>query len=159
MQLACRTLALAMRAASGAATTAVECGLFRDYVTPDAGAATSGTIAFGVSGPTDTIAAAATLVPPTDTNLPFLVGGAPTCLSVDRDAGVITSLSFAPSGAISGPVILVPDLFGPGADGYVMADRLFAPVQITDGNVTLVGEVALLAGGDVRVGSARLPAR
>lgn len=186
-------LALALPAAVSAGSTTTECGIFREYQAPDPVAVTTGAIAFGVSGPIETIAADATLVPPTDTLLPSLADGAPTCLNVERDAGVITSLRFAPSGEISGAVVLVLDLFGPDVDGYVIADRLFAPVEIIednaglraligtaaqsgqpltlaftidlttglptafDGNVVLIGDVALLPGGDVRVGTARLP--
>jgi len=141
--------ALLLLAASGgavsAATTTVECGLFHDYVAPDPVAVTTGSISFGLSGPTETIAADATLVPPANTNLPGLAGGPPTCLTVDRDAGTITSLAFAASGSISGFVELVPDLFGPGSDGYTIADRLFAPTQIVADNAGLNAIIATAA--------------
>ncbi|MGZ8563996.1 MAG: hypothetical protein ACXWWU_10305 [Candidatus Limnocylindria bacterium] len=112
-----------------AAETAVECGAFRDYVAPDAGTATSGSITFGVSGVPETIAPTATLVPPTDTTLSGLQGGTPTCLDVTRDGGQITSLAFAASGLVSGQVALVTNLFGSGFDAYVIADRVFVPVD------------------------------
>jgi hypothetical protein len=121
--------ALALGASSMAAVdSAVECGLFRDYLAPDPIALTAGSITFGLSGTPEAIAPDATLVPPTDTALPSLQGGVPTCLTVMRDAGLITSLAFAPSGTVSGTVILIPDLFGPGQDAYVIADRVFTPV-------------------------------
>jgi hypothetical protein len=72
-----------------------------------------------------------------DTNLPFITGGAPTCLSVERDAGVITSLEFVSNGSVTGPVTLVEDLFGPGNDGYLLSDRLFAPVELVTMNLGL----------------------
>jgi hypothetical protein len=116
------------------ATTTLECGLFRDYVAPDPVGDVAGAITFGVNGNPEDIAADATLVPPIDTALPSLTGGVPTCLTVTRDAGVITSLAFAPSGTISGTVVLVADLFGPGQDAYVIADRLFTPVEAVAAN-------------------------
>lgn len=124
-----------------AADTNLECGAFRDYVAPDPGTATSGSITFGLSAAPEAIAATATLVPPADTNLAGLQGGAPTCLSVTRDGGLITSIEFAPSGPISGPVTLVPDLFGSGFDAYVIADRLFVPtdqVAATDWELAII---------------------
>jgi hypothetical protein len=119
------------------AATSVECGLIREYTAPDPGGPTPGSIAFGLSGSVETIAADATLVPPVDTNLPFITGGAPTCLSVERDAGLVTSLEFVSSGSVTGPVTLVEDLFGPGNDGYLLSDRLFAPVELVTMNLGL----------------------
>lgn len=127
---------LAMAPVAYAATT-VECGLIREYTAPDPSGPTPGSIAFGLSGSVETIAADATLVPPVDTNLPFITGGAPTCLSVERDAGLITSLEFVSSGTVTGPVTLVEDLFGPGNDGYLLSDRLFAPVELVTMNLGL----------------------
>ena len=117
-----------------AATDTLECGLFRDYTAPDPIGDTPGSITFGLSGPAETIAADATLVPPTDTNLASLQGGAPTCLTVTRESGVITSLAFAASGTISGIPELVADLFGPGQDAYVISDRLFTPAELVATN-------------------------
>jgi hypothetical protein len=132
--------------AGGADVTTLECGLFRDdYVAPDPGTSTPGSISFGISGPTEVIAADATLVPPADTALPSLQGGAPTALTVVRNGGVITSLAFAPTCTISGTPVLVPDLFGPGQDGYVIADRLFTPADLlatNDGLAALIGTAA-----------------
>jgi len=131
--------------AAHAATTTVECGLFRDYVAPDPVAPADGSITFGLSGSPEVIAADATLVPPADTNLSSLGGGAPTALSVVRDAGVITSLAFAPACTLTGDVVFVPDLFGPGADGYTVDDRLFAPTAlmgINDGLAALIPTAA-----------------
>ena len=59
-----------------AATMTTECGLFRDFVSPDPIAVTTGSITFGLSGSPEVIAADATLAPPTDTNLAGLAGGA-----------------------------------------------------------------------------------
>jgi hypothetical protein len=115
----------------------VECGLIREYTAPDPGGPTPGAIAFGLSGPVETIAADATLVPPIDTNLSGLVGGTPTCVTVNRDGGVIDSLAFAASGSITGTVTLVEDLFGPGDDGYLLGDRLFVPVMVATDNLGL----------------------
>jgi hypothetical protein len=126
---------------AAAATTTLECGLFRDFVAPDPLGPTDGSITFGLSGTPETIAADATLVPPADTNLAGLAGGAPTALTVVRDVGTITSLAFAASCTLSGDVTLVPDLFGPGTDGYTVGDRLFAPVFLmasNDGLATLI---------------------
>lgn len=131
--------------AGGTDVTTLECGLFRDYVAPDPGTSTVGSTSFGISGPTEVIAADATLVPPADTALPSLQGGAPTALTVVRNGGVITSLAFAPSCTITGTPVLVPDLFGPGQDGYVIADRLFTPADLlatNDGLAALIGTAA-----------------
>jgi hypothetical protein len=129
---------LALGASSvSAVDTALECGLFRDYTAPDPIAVSAGSITFGLSGTPEAIAADATLVPPTDSALPSLQGGVPTCLTVTRDAGVITSLAFAPSGTVSGSVVLVADLFGPGQDAYVIADRVFSPVDAVTANPDL----------------------
>jgi hypothetical protein len=128
-----------------AATTTTECGLLRDYVAPDPLGPTDGSISFGLSGSPEVIAAGATLVPPVDTNLSGLTGGAPTALTVVRDAGIITSLAFAPSCVLNGDVTFVPDLFGPGADGYIVEDRLVAPVDlmaINDGLAALIPTAA-----------------
>jgi len=132
-------------AAVAAATTTTECGLFRDYVAPDPLGPTDGSISFGLSGSPEVIAADATLVPPVDTNLSGLTGGAPTALTVVRDAGTITSLAFAPSCVLVGDVIFVPDLFGPGTDGYTVDDRLVAPVDLmamNDGLAALIPTAA-----------------
>lgn len=131
--------------AAAAAQTTVECGLFRDYAAPDPIGMTAGSITFGLNGSPEPIAPDATLVPPADTVLPSLQGGTPTCLSVTRDAGTITSLALAPSGTVSGAVVLVPDLFGPGQDAYVIADRVFAPVAsviANDGLAALIKTAA-----------------
>ena len=131
-----------------AATDTLECGLFRDYTAPDPIAATTGSITFGLSGPSETIAADATLVPPTDTNLASLQGGTPTCLTVTRNSGVITSLAFAASGTISGIPQLVPDLFGPGQDAYVISDRLFTPAELVATNAGLSALIKTAADND-----------
>lgn len=136
---------LLITGAAQAATTTVECGLFRDYVAPDPVAPADGSITFGLSASPEIIAADATLVPPADTNLSSLGGGAPTALTVVRDLGVITSLAFAPSCTLTGDVVFVPDLFGPGADGYTVNDRLFAPTAlmgINDGLAALIPTAA-----------------
>ncbi|MDP9224363.1 MAG: hypothetical protein M3P18_11005 [Actinomycetota bacterium] len=119
---------------AAAAQTTLECGLFRNYTAPDPIAVTAGSITFGLNGSPEPIAPDATLIPPADTALPSLQGGTPTCLTVTRDAGMISSLAFAPSGTVSGTVILVPDLFGSGQDAYVIADRVFAPVAAVIAN-------------------------
>jgi hypothetical protein len=124
--------ALILAGPAAAATTTVECGLFRDYVAPDPLGPTTGSISFGLLGAPETIAADATLTPPADTNLASLTGGVPTALTVVRDAGVITSLSFATSCTLTDDVAFVDDLFGPGADGYVVGDRLVAPISLLD---------------------------
>ncbi len=128
-----------------AADVAVECGLFRDYTAPDPVAVTAGSITFGLNGTPETIAPDATLLPPADTALPSLQGGTPTCLTVTRDAGVITSLAFAPSGTVTGTVILVPDLFGSGQDAYVIADRVFAPADAVTANAGLAALIKTAA--------------
>lgn len=115
--------------AIGAEAT-VECGIIREYTAPDPGTSTAGAIAFGVTGPVEPIAADATLVGATATNLPFLVGGVPTCVTATRDAGTIVQLEFAASGSVSGLVVFEPDLLGPGQDAYVVDDRLLVPVDV-----------------------------
>lgn len=136
---------LVFSASAAAATTTVECGLFRDYVAPDPLGPTDGSITFGLSGTPEIIAADATLVPPADTNLGGLAGGAPTALTVVRDTGVITSLAFAGSCTLTADVTFVTDLFGPGADGYTVGDRVFAPaafLAINDGLAALIPTAA-----------------
>lgn len=113
-----------------AAIETVECGLIREYTAPDAGTSTAGAIAFGVTGAVETIAADAILVGAAATNLPFLTGGAPTCVAVARDAGTITQLAFAAEGSVSWLVELQPDLLGPGQDAYIVDDRLLVPPDV-----------------------------
>ena len=130
---------------AGGDSTTVECGLFRDYTAPEPATDTPGSISFGISGSPEPISADATLVPPADTSLASLQGGAPTALSVTRNGGVIVSMSFAAACNISGIPMLVPDLFGPNQDGYVVADRLFVPVELVgsnDGLAALIGTAA-----------------
>ncbi len=136
---------LLLTASAAAATTSLECGLFKDYVAPDPLGPTDGSITFGLSGAPEVIAADATLVPPADTNLGGLGGGAPTALTVVRDTGVITSLAFADSCTLTAPVTFVPDLFGPGNDGYTVGDRVFAPAAFlatNDGLAALIPTAA-----------------
>ncbi|MDP9269997.1 MAG: hypothetical protein M3P14_03330 [Chloroflexota bacterium] len=130
---------------AAAATTTVECGLFRNYTAPDPVAVTAGSITFGLHGTPEAIAPDATLVPPADSLLASLQGGTPTCLAVVRDAGNITSLAFAPSGTISGTVVLVADLFGPGQDAYVIADRVVTPVAAVTANPGLAALIKTAA--------------
>lgn len=148
LPLALLAVFVAPAAAGGADTTTVECGIFRDYTAPDPGTATPGSITFGLSGSPEAIAADATLVPPADSSLASLQGGAPTALTVIRNSGVITSLAFADSCTISGTPILVPDLFGSGQDGYVLADRLFVPVEQVGANPGLAALFGTAADSD-----------
>jgi hypothetical protein len=126
--------ALSIGPVAAGAPTDVEAGIFTDFVAPDEGTMTSGSITFGFTGAAEVIAADAELVPPTDTNLAFLVGGAPTCLEVTRASGLITRLAFVDSCTVSGPVTLVADVFGPGAAGYVTSDRIVTPEAIVLGD-------------------------
>jgi hypothetical protein len=120
-------------ALGGGGTTAVEGGAYFDFVAPDPLGPTDGTIRFGFSGAVETIAADAVLVPPADTNLAFLGGGSPTCLAVTREGGVITQIAFVEDCTISGTVTRVDDLFGPGGDAYLIADRVAAPADLVEG--------------------------
>lgn len=132
-------------ALAGGDITTLECGLFRDYSPPEPATDAPGSITFGTSGTPELIAADATLVPPADTSLSSIQGGAPTALTVTRNSGVIVSMSFASACTISGIPMLVPDLFGPSQDGYVVADRLFVPVELVgsnDGLAALIGTAA-----------------
>lgn len=131
--------------AGGAPTTTVEAGGFVDYVAPDAGTSTPGAIRFGFNGSLETIAADAELVPPVDTNLEFLNGGTPVCLEVTRDGGVITRMAFVAECTVSGGVELVEDIFGPDADGYLIADRLIAPVQFLTENAAFAALIGVPA--------------
>ena len=128
-------------ALGGGGTTTVEGGVYLDYVAPDPLAPTDGAIRFGFAGTLETIAADAVLAPPADTNLAFL-GGAPTCLGVTREGGVITALEFAGECNAGGTVTRVDDLFGPGGDAYLIADRVAAPADLVEGVpafATLIG--------------------
>ena len=128
-------------ALGGGGTFTVEGGAYFDFVAPDPLGPTDGTIRFGFSGAAETIAADALLVPPADTNLAFL-GGAPTCLGVTREGGVITGLEFVAECNVGGTVTRVDDLFGPGGDAYLIADRVAAPADLVEGSppfATLIG--------------------
>jgi hypothetical protein len=131
----------------------VEAGIFIDYLAPDPGGPTPGTITFGYLGSAEVIAADAELVPPADTNLPFLVGGAPTCLEVSRQAGEITRLAFIASCTVSGPVTLVPDVFGPGANAYMTSDRVVTPeaVVLADPAINALMKTTADSGGILSV--------
>ncbi|MDH4334365.1 MAG: hypothetical protein OEW24_03745 [Chloroflexota bacterium] len=128
-------LSLALLLTSATSVTAVEtvdieAGLFVDYVAPDAGALTPGSITFGFYGTPEVIAADAVLVPPADTNLPFLASGAPVCLQVTRDLGEITAMTLIAECTVTGPVTLVPDAFGPGVGAYLTSDRVITPESL-----------------------------
>ncbi len=114
---------------AGSADITVEGGAFFDFAAPDPLGPTDGAIRFGFTGTVETIAADAELVPPADTNLAGFGGGTPTCLEVTREGGVITRLAFVGECVVEGPVTLVEDIFGPGADGYMISDRLAAPAE------------------------------
>jgi hypothetical protein len=116
-------------ALGGTADITVEGGTYFDFVAPDPLGPTDGTIRFGFTGTVETIAADAELVPPADTNLASLGGGAPTCLEVTREGGVITRLAFVAECVVEGEVTFVDDLFGPGGDAYMIGDRLAAPAD------------------------------
>lgn len=120
----------AIQAGLAVAAETVECGIIREYTAPDAGTSTAGSIAFGLTGPLETIAADATLVGATETNLGVLTGGTPTCVIATRTGVVITQLEFAASGTVAGTVAFVVDMFGPGQDVYVVDDRLIVPADL-----------------------------
>lgn len=135
----------------GGGTTAVEGGAYFDFVAPDPLGPTDGTIRFGFSGALETIAADAELVPPADTNLGSFGGGTPTCLAVTREGGVITRIAFAGECNVGGTVTRVDDLFGPGGDAYVIADRVAAPAELAEGDpgfATLIG-IPAVAGSNL----------
>ena len=137
---------LAVGTPAAAAETTVECGVFHDYTAPDPGLSVDGSITFGVIGGTaEVIDANAAITPPADSVLATFSNGAPTCLSVTRDAGSITAISIAPTGTVSGSVVLVPDLFGPGQDVYVIANRLIAPVVAVEADPALAALIKTAA--------------
>jgi hypothetical protein len=72
----------------------------------------------------------------------------PTALSVVRDTGVITSLAFASSCTIVGGVAFVPDLFGPGAGGYTVSDRLLVRADLLATNDGLAALIPTAAAND-----------
>jgi hypothetical protein len=154
LALAAAALVLAsasVQAGGGAVTT--EAGAYFDFLAPDPGGPTDGTIRFGFGGAVETIAADAVLVPPADTNLAFLGGGTPTCLEVTREGGTITRLAFVTDCTVSGTVTRVDDVFGAGADGYLIADRVAAPAELVEGEppfAALIG-VAAATGGTLNV--------
>ncbi|HEY8170622.1 MAG TPA: hypothetical protein VIH24_05935 [Candidatus Limnocylindria bacterium] len=126
----------------GSGTTTVEGGTYFDYLAPDPGGPTDGGIRFGFSGVAEVIAADAVLVPPADTNLAFLGNGTPTCLAVTREGGAITRIEFVAECNVSGTVMRVDDVFGPGGDAYIIGDRLAAPADFVEG----IPEFAALIG-------------
>jgi len=128
---------LSVTGVTTAAETRTECGAYVDYLAPDPGTATPGSITFGFNGTPEVIAADAILSPATQAALPNLQGGAPTGLAVTTDAGEITALDFVASCTVTGAVALVPDAFGPGQDGYFVDDRIAAPLAVLTGNAGL----------------------
>jgi hypothetical protein len=134
---------------AGGAMVTTEAGAYFDFLAPDPGAPSDGTIRFGFGGVVETIAADAELVPPADTNLTFLGGGTPTCLDVTREGDAITRLAFVAECTVSGIVTRVDDVFGAGADGYLIGDRLAAPAELVEGDptfATLIGVPAATGG-------------
>jgi hypothetical protein len=155
--LALATLMLGLGAsavvAGGGEGATVEAGAFFDFVAPDAATTTPGSITFGFSGTPEVIAADAELVPPTDTNLAFLGGGTPTCIEVTREAGSITRLVFVAECTVVGTVTLVSDAFGPGADGYLIGDRVAAPAELVEGQAAFAALIGVAAdsAGELRI--------
>jgi len=107
-----------------AASSGTECGVVNAYTAPDPVGPTNGSIQFGLSGPVETIVAAATMDPNVTADLPGQTGnGSITCLDVTADgSGHITALAYAPGGQVSGPVV-----YDAGQDAYIVADRIFVP--------------------------------
>jgi hypothetical protein len=136
---------LAVNTIVAAAETRTECGAYTDYVAPDPGTATPGSITFGFNGTPEVIAADAVLSPAAAASLPFLQGGTPTGLQVTTDAGQITALGFVPSCTVSGAVVFVPDALGPGQDAYFIDDRIVAPVAVLAGNAGLMTVIGVPA--------------
>ncbi len=112
----------------------VEAGAFSDFVAPDAGTSTPGSITFGLNGTAEVIAADAVLAPPADTVLASLAGGPPTCIQTTRDGGVITALAFVPTCTVRETVVFVADAFGPGENAYALGDRVIAPETLVLSN-------------------------
>lgn len=129
-------------ALGGGGATTIEAGAYLDFVAPDPGGPTAGSITFGFAGTPEEIAADAVLVPPADANLAFLGGGTPTCLEVTREGGSITRLAFVAECTVDGPVTFEPDLFGPGMGAYLIGDRVAAPADLVEGDpafATMIG--------------------
>ncbi len=136
-------------ARAGGGDVTIEAGAYFDFLAPDPGGPTDGTIRFGFGSAAETIAADAELVPPADTNLAFLGGGTPTCLEVTREGGTITHLAFVEECTVSGTVTRVDDVFGVGADAYLVGDRLAAPAELVEGEAAyaaLIGVPAATGG-------------
>ena len=84
-----------------------------------------------------TILAAATVSPAAAAALPVSVNNGPTCLALDLDVdGKVTALDFAPTGTLSGHVVL-----DSGSGFYLLADRLIIPPFVTDANPGLAALV------------------
>ena len=130
---------------AGGATVTTEAGAYFDFLAPDPGAPSDGTIRFGFNGAVETIAADAELVPPADTNLALLGAPTPTCLEVTREAGAITRLAFVEECTVSGTVTRVDDLFGDGTDWYLIADRLAAPAELVEGEAPFAALIGVPA--------------
>jgi hypothetical protein len=129
----CLFLATASAAVAAPAVT-VEAGAYRDFLAPDPGTSTPGSITFGLNGSAEVIAADAVLTPPADTALAGLGGGVPTCLQVTRDGGAITGLAFVSTCTVAEPVVFVADAFGPGQNAYALSDRVIAPEALIQSN-------------------------
>jgi hypothetical protein len=115
----------------GAAQAAVvdECGQLTGYTAPDPLGPTDGSLQLGLLDPW-TVLATATVSPAAAAVLPGMVNTGPTCVRIDvDDDGNISSLDFAPTGTISGPVD-----FDSGSGFYLFDDRLIVPDFITDAN-------------------------
>ncbi|MEP7360868.1 MAG: hypothetical protein ABI744_04740 [Chloroflexota bacterium] len=107
----------------------VECGFF-EYVAPDAD--NPGSIEFGasaaagLSGDLFVIAAGA----PVPANISEL-SGAPTCLSLTLESGVITEMHYAASGSVSGAVAVYGDPENdPENSVYITAGRVATPYAV-----------------------------
>ena len=110
----------------------VECGIFQ-YVPADA--VNQGSIEFGgntslgLTGKLYVIAAGATA----PANLSDLGGGAPTCLRLTLDAGLVTHMEYVPKGSITGKVVVYGDpVNDPENAFYITAGRVFTPAQAVD---------------------------
>ena len=125
----------AMPASTLGATSVAECGQLTGYVAPDPVAPADGSVQLGTT--TWTILADATVSPAAAAALPTSVNNGPTCLAMDLDVdGKVTALDFAPTGTLSGHVVL-----DSGSGFYLVADRLIIPPFVTDANPGLAALV------------------
>jgi hypothetical protein len=113
--------------AAGGIPTLVECAQIVAYTAPDPVMPADGSLTIGLL-PAWTIASDAEVGAQAASILPSFAGSGPSCVELQLDTDdQVTALDFAPSGSVSGDVVVDTD-----SGWYLFADRLIVPTFITD---------------------------